>query len=128
MFKLESTLDGAGTVIFGAFMTDSEAGADGEAVVFSGGRLTKCAASSAPQGILIKDTDAGTDVETEYVPVRRDQIFLADYSGTAPVVGTKTYQLTADGLSVDGNTSTGGKVEIVSVDTSAGKCRVKFDV
>lgn len=128
MFKLESTFDGAGTIVEKAYMTDSEAGSAGEAVVFSSGRLTKVATTGKPQGILIKDTDAGTDVETEYIPVRRDQVFIADYTGAIPTVGVKTYAFDATGLKVDGNTATGGCIEILSVDTANSKCRVRFDL
>jgi len=128
MFKLESTYDGAGTVVKQAYMTDSEAGSKGEAVVFSSGRLTKVAATGVPQGILIKDTEAGTDVETEYIPVRRDQVYLADYAGADPTVGVKTYAFDSTGLKVDGDTATDGCIEIVSVDTVNKKCRVKFNL
>lgn len=129
MFRLESTDDGAGTLIESAIlMTNAEAGADGEAVVVTTGRITKAAATAAPTHILAQNSIAGTDVETSYVPVRRDQRFLADYTGTAPVVGTRVYQMDATGLLVNGASATGGKVEILSVDTANLTCRVRFDI
>ena len=127
MFILESTYDGAGTIVENTLlMTDAEAGARGEAMVAASGKLTKCGATAIPQYVLNKTTAAGTSVAQEYISVREDQIFLADYTGTAPVVGTKGYQIDATGLLVNGALSTGGQVEIVSVDTTKSKCRVKF--
>lgn len=128
-FRLESTDDGAGTLIESAIlMTDSEAGVDGEAVVVTTGRLTKAGAAVAPTHILAQDSVAGTDVATSYIPVRRDQRFLADYTGTAPVVGTRVYQMDSTGLLVNGASATGGKIEILSVDTTNTQCRVRFDI
>lgn len=129
MFNLESTYDGAGTVVENSvLMTDSEAGAVGEAMVVTSGRLTKAAATVTPQYILKKKTTAGTDVATEYIKVREDQVFLADYTGTAPTVGVKTYRIDSTGLLVDGAQNSGGKVIILSVDTTKTKCRISFDV
>lgn len=127
-FILESTFDGAGTIIQDTvLMTDSEAGTTGEAMVITSGRLTKAAATVKPQVILAQTTTAGTDKATSYVRVRDDQVFLADYTGTAPVVGVKTYRIDSTGLLVDGAQNAGGKVEILSVDTTKTKCRVKFN-
>ncbi len=126
MFVLESTLDGAGTIVETGLMTNSEAGANGEAVKFSSGKLTKCDVDDAPQAILIKTTSSGTNVVTEFIRIRRDQIWLADYTGTAPVVGVGTYGFDSTAKRVDGDNTSGGEIEIVSVDTTKSKCRVKF--
>ena len=129
MFVLESTYDGAGTIVENSIlMTDSESGAMGEAVVVTAGRLTKAAATAAPQYILKKKTVAGFDVATEYIKTREDQVFLADYTGAAPTVGAKVYRIDSTGLKVDGDQSSGGKVIILSVDTAKTKCRISFDV
>lgn len=127
-FILESTLDGAGTIIEDSIlMTDSEAGTAGEAMVITSGKLTKAAATVKPQAVLAQTTTAGTSKATSYIRVRNDQVFLADYTGTAPVVGVKTYRIDTTGLLVDGAQASGGKVEILSVDTTKTKCRVKFN-
>jgi len=126
-FRLESTYDGAGTIVETVNLTDSEAASVGEAMVFAAGKVTKCATTAAPQAIAIEAVTAGTNNDVDVILVRRDQVFLADYIGIAPVVGTKSYVMDPTGLLVNGST-TGGKVEIVSVDTANTKCRVKFDL
>jgi hypothetical protein len=121
MFKLESTFDGAGTIIETALMTDNEAGAVGEVMKFALGKLTKAGADDLPEGVLIKATEAGTSVTTEFIRVRRDQVWLADYTGTAPAVGT-VYGLDATGLLIDTANTDGGDWKVISVDGT--KCRV----
>ena len=133
MITLESTDDGAGTIVRNdILMTDSEAGTYGEGVVATSGRLTKVAATAAPQMILHKTTASGTDVATEYIDVRRDQIWLVDISGTASLVaaaiGAKVVRLDSTGLKIDASNLTGGKCEIISVDTVTSKARVRFDL
>lgn len=121
MFKLESTFDGAGTIIETALMTDSEAGAVGKVMKFVSGKLTAAGADDTPEAILIKKTAAGTGVTTEFIRVRRDQVWLADYTGTAPAVGT-VYGLDATGLLIDTSNTDGGDWKVISVDGT--KCRV----
>lgn len=121
MFKLESTFDGAGTIIETALMTDNEAGAVGEVMKFALGKLTKAGADDTPEAILIKKTAAGTGVATEFVRVRRDQVWLADYTGTAPAVGT-VYGLDSTGLLIDTANTENGDWKVISVDGT--KCRV----
>ncbi len=135
MIKLESTLDGAGTIVENdILMTDSEAGAVGEAVVATSGRLTKAAATVAPTFILTKKTTAGTNVATEYVRVREDQVFTADITGTAgaaavaAAIGSKAVRIDSNGTGIDSDQLTGGKVIIMSVDTAKSKARIKFDI
>lgn len=124
-FKLESTYDGAGTIVETGPITDAEAGAVGEVMKWASGKLTKAGVDDPPQAVLSKKTAAGTGVETEYVRVRRDQVWLADYTGTDPVVGT-LYGFDATGLLIDGDNSSGGEALIISADTANDKCRVKF--
>lgn len=134
MFLLESTFDGAGTIVENAIlMTDAEAGAAGEMVTVSGtGKLTKAAVTALPNAFLIKTTAAGTSVATEYVRVRtEEQIFLADFVNTAAnlYVGAKGVCLDATGLNVDagvGAITSGGKIEILWFDSVKKKARVRF--
>jgi hypothetical protein len=123
MFILESTYDGAGTIPETAGITDSEAGAVGEVMKFSSGKLTKAGADDAPEAVLIKATGAGTGVTTEFIRVRRDQVFVADYTGTAPVVGA-AYGHDSTALLIDGDNTSGGEWIVKSVDTTKTKCRV----
>lgn len=123
MFILESTYDGAGTIVETARITDSEAGAVGEVMKFTSGKLTKAGVDDTPEAVLIKATGAGTGVTTEFIKVRRDQVFVADYTGTDPVVGA-AYGIDSTGLLIDGDNTSGGEWIIVSVDTANDKCRV----
>ena len=122
MFILESTYDGAGTIVETGII-DNEAGAVGEVVKIASGKLTKCGADDTPAGVLIKATPSGTNLETEFIRVRRDQVWLADYTGTAPVVGA-VYGIDSNALLIDTNNADGGNWEVVSVDTAKAKCRV----
>lgn len=133
MFTLESSLDGAGTIISDRIlMTNSEAVTNGEALVATAGRLTKCGATAVPQFISSQTKAAGTDSQISYIPVRRDQTFLADISGSAAtlagVIGSKTVSISSDGLKVDAAALTGGCCEIVSVDISKNKARIRFNM
>ena len=122
MFILESTYDGAGTIVETGII-DGEAGAVGEVVKIASGKLTKCGTDDTPAGVLIKATPSGTNLETEFIRVRRDQVWLADYTGTAPVVGA-VYGIDSSALLIDTNNADGGNWEVVSVDTAKAKCRV----
>ena len=133
MIILESTYDGAGTIIENALlMTNAEAGAAGEATTITSQRLTKTAIASSPDVILIKTTAAGTNIATEYIRVRHsNQIFVADVTGTIAnlAVGLKDVKLDVTGANIDAGTvsvTTGGKIEILSIDTSKSKARIKF--
>jgi hypothetical protein len=133
MFILESSLDGAGTIITNQILVkNTEAVANGEALVAASGRLTKCTATGVPQFVAAQTVAAGTDKQIDYIVVRREQTYLADISGSAATlagaVGTKTACITADGLAVDAAALTGGNVEVVSVDTVKNKARVRFNL
>jgi len=139
MIVLESSYDGSGTITDNKIlMADAEAGAQGEAVIATAGRLTKSAVTSLPQFILIGNTAAGVNVKTNYIRVREDQVWLADIAGVGTVaanaalvlaaIGTQVACLDVTGTKVDSALLTTGKVEIVSVDTVKGKARIKFNV
>jgi len=127
-FILESCLDGAPPVVETALMTNSEAGAVGELMVFSSGRLTKCAATTKPQVVLVKATAAGTDVSTDYIRIRRDHVFKADTTGTDPVVGVAAHQVDSTGLLVNGAEAASGYCIIRSMNAAANVARVTFDL
>ena len=136
MFVLESTYDGAGTVVEVLPLTNDEAAAVGETFKFSSGKLTKASVSDKPAYIGIQKVVAGASNNVEAIAVRADQVWLADYTSTAnpvvpPAVGA-THCIDADGLNVDADktkdtSQVAGKATIISVDTAKKKCRVKFE-
>ena len=129
MFVLESTYDGAGTVVEVLPFTNSEAAAVGETLKFSSGKLTKAATTSKPAYVGIQKVAAGTNKTVEAIAVRTDQVWVADYVTAAtgvPTVGAK-HVLDADGLNIDADTTASGVVTIISVDTAKKKCRCKFE-
>ena len=134
MFVLESTYDGAGTVVEVLPLTNDEAAAVGETFKFSSGKLTKASTSDKPVYIGIQKVAAGTNKTVETIAVRPDQVWLADYvtaNTNAPAVGA-THCIDADGLNVDADktkdiSQVAGKATIISVDTAKKKCRVKFE-
>jgi hypothetical protein len=133
MFVLESTYDGAGTVVEVLFMKNNEAAAVGETFKFDTGRLSKASTSDKPVYIGIQNVTAGTSKPVEAVAVRPDQVWLADYvtaTTNAPAVGA-THCIDANGLNVDADavkdtSDVAGKALIVSVDTAKKKCRCRF--
>lgn len=129
MFVLESTYDGAGTVVEVLPLTNGEAAAVGETLKFSSGKLTKAATTYKPAYIGIQKVAAGTNKTVEAIAVRTDQVWVADYVTAAtgvPAVGAK-HVLDADGLNIDADTTESGVVTIISVDTAKKKCRCKFE-
>jgi hypothetical protein len=129
MINLIYTLDGAATVIErDLLMTDGESGSFGQAVSVSEGRLTKAGPTDAPFAILIADTEGGTDVSTEYVPVREDQIFEIDVVGEADIntlVG-KQAALDSSGMNIDADALEPGKALVLRVDPIKNKATVRF--
>ena len=127
MFVLESTYDGAGTVVEVLPLTNNEAAAVGETFKFASGKLTKASVSDKPAYIGIQKVVAGASNNVEAIAVRADQVWLADYTSTAsPVVGSK-YALDSNGLNINAASTDGTPATVISVDTAKKKCRVKFE-
>ena len=127
MFVLESTYDGAGTVVEVLSLSTDEAAAVGETFKFSSGKLTKASVSDKPAYIGIQKVVAGASNNVEAIAVRADQVWLADYTSTAsPVVGSK-YALDSNGLNINAASTNGTPATVISVDTAKKKCRVKFE-
>jgi hypothetical protein len=129
MFVLESTYDGAGTIVEVKPLTNSEAAAVGEGFKFNSGKLTKAGATTKPAYIGIQRVEAGTGKTVECVAVRSDQVWVADYvsaTTNVPAVGGK-YAMDADSINVDADTTTNGVATIISADTAKKKCRCKFE-
>lgn len=131
MFVLESTYDGAGTIVEVKPLTDNEAAAVGETFKFSSGKLTKATTTDKPAYIGIQKVASGTNKTVEAIAVRADQVWLADYTSTAnpvvpPAVGSK-YALDSNGLNINAASTGGAPATVISVDTAKAKCRVKFE-
>lgn len=128
MIKLSATLDNTSEVLEDAIlMTNGEAGARGEAVVVTAGRLTKCAATAKPEYILAMDTAAGTNVKTLYSKVREDNIYEADITGAGTInVGLTVGTLDANGTGINAAVQTGGVVKVIAVDQVKKKAKIRF--
>ena len=127
MFVLESTYDGAGTVVEVLSLSTSEAAVVGEALKFTSGKAAKASTTTKPAYISIQKVAAGANKTVEAIAVRADQVWLADYTSTAnPAVGAK-YALDANGLNINAASTDGTPATVISVDTAKKKCRVKFE-
>lgn len=131
MFVLESTYDGAGTIVEVKPLNDNEAVVVGETLKFTSGKLTKASTTTKPAYIGIQKVAAGTGNNVEAIAVRADQVWLADYTSTAnpvvpPAVGSK-YALDSNGLNINAASTDGTPATVISVDTAKAKCRVKFE-
>lgn len=131
MFVLESTYDGAGTVVEVLPLTNDEAAAVGEAFKFTSGKATKASTTTKPAYIGIQKVAAGTNKTVEAIAVRSDQVWIADYTSTAspvvpPAKGSK-YALDANGLNINAASTDGTPATVISVDTTKAKCRIKFE-
>ena len=131
MFVLESTYDGAGTIVEVKPLTDNQAAAVGETFKFTSGKLTKASTTTKPAYIGIQKVAAGAGNNVEAIAVRADQVWLADYTSTAnpvvpPAVGSK-YALDSNGLNINAASTDGTPATVISVDTAKAKCRVKFE-
>lgn len=120
MFVLESTLDGAGTIV----KREVTGGpvADGQALKFSNGAVVKASGTDKPECISIQ-AQPGTGKEVETVAVREDQVWVTDCAGSQNR-GEK-YTINTDGGGIT-TTTASGVATVDSVDPVAKKCRVRF--
>ena len=111
MFVLESTYDGAGTVVEVLSLSTSEAAVVGETLKFTSGKAAKASTTTKPAYISIQKVAAGANKTVEAIAVRADQVWLADYTSTAnpvvpPAVGSK-YALDSNGLNINAASTNG---------------------
>ena len=126
MIRRVGSLDGAAEIVRNdLYLTNAEALVEGAAYVVTTGRLTLGGTAVKPQYLGRTAITGGTDVLAEVAYMREDDIFEIDYTGTAPVVGVKTYELDATGLLIDGD-ATSGKWEILTIDTTAETVRARI--
>jgi hypothetical protein len=108
--------------------TNGEAFQKGEAVKIASGRITKAGPTDAIYGFTNQKLAAGTDQKLEVAIAREGDWFDAPYTGTAAVgfvIAANAVAITADGLSVDAATVTGGALTVILIDTNGKKARVK---
>ena len=82
-FKLISRPDPAPMTFL---VTNNEAISYGEALIFTGGRLTKAAAGGPVAAIALSDVAAGTDKTCKVLLVDPEQTWEVEYTGT-PAAG-----------------------------------------
>ena len=118
MFKLVNRLSSFNQSVEQLLGTNAEAYTEGEALVLTSGRLTKCGATATPEFICLK-TQAAEATAVTPLPILRvqeDMIFSTTSTATvaATLVGTKV-TLHTDGASVTATTAS-GVATIVSTD------------
>lgn len=110
--------------------TDTEAYTEGEALVITSGRLTKCGATATPEAICLKTQAAEATAVTPlpFIRVMEDHVYSVKSMATvaATLVGNKV-TLHTDGLLITGTTSS-GVATIISTDgaTTTSTCEVSF--
>lgn len=121
MFEFSYKLHGHSAAFERRLGTDDEAYTRGEALVLSGGRLTKCGATATPQFICLHDQPAEDTAVTALcvLPVTDHQVYRTTLAaaGTALKVGDAV-TLHTDGLQVTA-TTTGGVFTITAMDGTA---------
>ena len=109
-FRRNKTLDGVSNPFEYYLLTDTEGATEGEALVLTSGRLTKCGSTAIPEFISLK-TQAAQSTSTTPLPVvrvREDDEFITTCTGTltATNVGAKV-TLHTDGAQVTTTTTSG---------------------
>jgi len=109
-FRRNKTLDGVSNPFEYYLLTDAEGAVEGEALVLTAGRLTKCGPTATPEFISIKTQAAQTTSITPLpvVRVREDDEYITGCTGTltATSVGAKV-TLHTDGVQVTTTTTSG---------------------
>lgn len=130
MFKLISTYDGGATIVDIFVVTAEEAVADGEALKFGSGRVTKAGAADVVRAVAthkVAASAAGVYPPIECITVREDQVWEAPYvtaSTGVPAPGG-AYKLDSTATKVDAD-NTSGKFLVISVDTEKKTCKGRF--
>ncbi len=141
-FSIESTYDGRG--LFEEDCIASGTLTSGELIALTAGAgkptATLCGATAKPDGIVAKGgltTTACTFVRILPGDVMRVKATAADgttaLSGVEKtalkaLVGTQTMHISATGLTLDGVSSTAGKMELINYDSNTDIARCRFTV
>jgi hypothetical protein len=117
-FRRNKTLDGVSNPFEYYLLTDAEGATEGEALVLTSGRLTKCSPTATPEFISLK-TQAAETTSTKLLPVVRvreddEYITTSTVALTATNVGSK-FTLHTDGTQVT-NTTTSGVFAVSGLD------------
>lgn len=109
-FKRNKTLDGSSNPFEYYLLTDGEGAVEGEALVLTAGRLTKCGATATPEFISLKTQtlQATSTIPLPVIRVRDGDEFVTTCTGTlaATDVGSKV-TLHTDGAQVTTTTTSG---------------------
>ena len=109
-FRRNKTLDGVSNPFEYYLLTDAEGATEGEALVQTNGRLTKCGPTATPEFISIKTqvAQATSTTPLPVVRVREDDEYVTSCTGslTATNIGQKV-TLHTDGLQTTTTTTSG---------------------
>ena len=141
MFSIESTYDGRGL-----FTEDCIVGAStvttGELVALTAGAgyptATLSGAQTVPHGIIVKGNTTG--LMGTFVRILPGDVLVspataadgttamstAEIAACTALVGTQAMRISATGLTLDGVTTSGGKLELLSFDSTTKKARSRF--
>jgi len=110
-------------------VTNGESITLGEALSFSGGRLTKANPTGAVAAVAMQSVAAGTDKKCKVAIVYPQQVWRVRYTGTPAagfVVGSNSATIDATGMFVDASNVTSGPCAVIAIDAAAGTCDVIF--
>ena len=141
MFSIESTYDGRGL-----FTEDCIVGAStvttGELVALTAGAgyptATLSGIATVPHGIIVKGNTTG--LKGTFVRIMPGDVLVspataadgttamstAEIAACTALVGTQAMKISATGLTLDGVTTSGGKLELLSFDSTTLKARSRF--
>lgn len=128
MFRLVEQTDKA-PVIMEFYVTNSEAIAEGECLVFANGRLTKASAGGAVAAVSLHSVEAGIDKTCKVHLVLPGQVWEAAYTGTPDtgfVVGCATADIDSTGTMLNAEAVTSGPCAIIAIDGANAKAKVVF--
>lgn len=129
MFRLIKKDDMGDAPIFLLPTTASETYSEGEALVLSSGKLTKCGATASPTHIALKPYFAPATgmQDLPVIRVAKNHVYeTTTQDALTAVIGDKV-TLHTDGLKVT-NTTTSGIAELVAIEgtTAGSKVQVRF--
>lgn len=117
------------TRITNKLFKDATAGKAGQTVVLTAGRWEPASGGAVPGGILVADVVAGTDVVCDVILIRPGDWFNVKYTGAPAggfVEGVNAVAISADGLSADSSTVTGGSIAVKDINTANLTATVAF--
>jgi hypothetical protein len=142
-FSIESTYDGRGLFTEECIAAGATL-ASGELIALTAGAGlptgTLCGATAVPHGIVVQGGIVGATCT--FVRILPGDVMVApataadgttamssaEITSCIALVGTQVMKISATGLTFDGVTTTGGKLELVSFDSTNKKARVRIPI